>query len=826
MPQWLNAQSFLPDTANSDHIINVDFGMPAWGDYDNDGDLDLLITGRGAFNAATTLLYENDEGRFSNVEVEITGLTSSSVTWGDYDNDGDLDIAIAGKNQRNQVLTQIWRNEGGAVFTDIGANLVGAQAGSIEWGDYDNDGDLDLLLAGNTSTNTRVSLVYRNVLDKETGERSFVDIRAGLIGVFLGNAVWGDYDNDGDLDILLTGSSLRFGEISRLYRNDQGVFVDTGVELSNLLSGNVSWGDYDNDGDLDILIVGTNSQSQQQARIYQNNDGAFSDIGADLIGVEAGEAAWVDFDNDGDLDVLTMGNAGSGLQAGVLFKNNEGFFTSSTITLPNLRDGAVSWGDYNNDGALDIAMLGIDTENGQTQTLLFKNSMEVPNQAPAPPAGLNASFEISRLTFKWDPSSDLETPAAGLTYNVHVDQENVGPLLIASMVTAEGDRTLPARGNATHNTSYFLDLDLETVAPSSSLSWRVQAVDPSFSSSGFSEPDVILLSGGVTTVEDVPEDQGRSVRVKWDASHLDVDPSFLTHYSVWRAVPDTINVASAILLSPADITPEFQGTAFRKISEAGRDTFWEWMGNVPAASNQEYAFVTSTLIDDTPSREAVHRFMLAAHTNDSEVFFDSNPASGFSLDNLAPQTPGNVMGILGEDGVLLSWNPSADSDFRHYLVFRGETEEFDISSAEAFAVTTEVEYLDNSSFAAGTFYYKVVAEDVNGNRSEASEPVSVVILTSTQGVDSEIPKTFQVHQNYPNPFNPSTLIRFDLPEAEGTRVVIYNAYGQQVDVLVDEVLSSGRHEISWRPNEVSSGVYFVQVATPQYSAMKRMVFIK
>ena len=85
-------------------------------------------------------------------------------------------------------------------FTDVGATLQGVRFNNVAWGDYDNDGDLDILLAGRTNTGSRVSRVYRN----DAG--IFTDIAAGLTGVDNASVAWGDYDNDGDLDILLTGS--------------------------------------------------------------------------------------------------------------------------------------------------------------------------------------------------------------------------------------------------------------------------------------------------------------------------------------------------------------------------------------------------------------------------------------------------------------------------------------------------------------------------------------------------------------------------------------------------------------------------------------------
>ena len=143
-------------------ITGVDFGSSAWGDYDNDGDLDILLSGRAANGNSVTSIFRNDSGTFSETNSGLTGVSSSEVAWGDYDNDGDLDIALIGKDSRNRLVSEIWRNDqdasGQILFSRIDAGLTDVQGGSVAWGDYDGDGDLDLLLTGNTSSNRQVSV--------------------------------------------------------------------------------------------------------------------------------------------------------------------------------------------------------------------------------------------------------------------------------------------------------------------------------------------------------------------------------------------------------------------------------------------------------------------------------------------------------------------------------------------------------------------------------------------------------------------------------------------------------------------------------------------
>ena len=199
----------------------------AWGDYDNDGDLDILLTGiaddpwNPGYQIKVSKVYRNNNHSFGDIYANLIGVDHSSVAWGDYDNDGDLDILLAGialsglpwPADPTVKVSRVYRNNDGN-FSDIGAGLMGVSNGEVAWGDYDNDGDLDILLAGYSDDDEDyVSKVYRN----DSG--MFTDLDIGLTGVS-DSAVWGDYDNDGDLDILLTGQAGYPNVFTKVYRND------------------------------------------------------------------------------------------------------------------------------------------------------------------------------------------------------------------------------------------------------------------------------------------------------------------------------------------------------------------------------------------------------------------------------------------------------------------------------------------------------------------------------------------------------------------------------------------------------------------------------
>ena len=234
-------------------------------------------------------------------------------------------------------------------FTDIGAGLTPVRQCSLAWGDYDNDGDLDLAATGK-SANGKISKIYRN------NNGAFTDIGAPLVGIDCGSLAWGDYDADGDLDLALAGNITNITRVSKIYRNDNGTFTDIEAELMGVGYCSLAWGDYDNDGDLDLALAGYPS-GVAVGKIYRNNNGMFTDIGAGIPGVHDCSLAWGDYDNDGDLDLAIAGRTGSrdapgGVCISRICQNNNGIFTDIGAGLRGVQACSIAWGDYDDDGDL------------------------------------------------------------------------------------------------------------------------------------------------------------------------------------------------------------------------------------------------------------------------------------------------------------------------------------------------------------------------------------------------------------------------------------------------------------------------------------------
>lgn len=252
--------------------------------------------------------------QFSEINAGFTESSHNTISCADFDNDHDLDIALNGiYSPTTGYETVLLKNETDT-FTKVTVPFNGINnAYGLEWNDYNKDGNMDLLISGADGNNWPFTALYKN-----NGNSTFTEINSGLPYTKLGSIDWGDYDNDGDPDILINGvsyysSSTTNEYLNKIYRNDNGTFVMADSTLPAVAHGVSRFFDYNNDGLLDVAIIGHYNETYEIAypifKIFRNNGGTFIDINdTTLIGMSYASIDFGDFDHDGFTDIVTLGS--------------------------------------------------------------------------------------------------------------------------------------------------------------------------------------------------------------------------------------------------------------------------------------------------------------------------------------------------------------------------------------------------------------------------------------------------------------------------------------------------------------------------------------
>jgi hypothetical protein len=588
--------------------------------------------------------------------INIPGVVAGNAIWFDLNNDGRLDILMAGMSQ-NGPVSGIYRNDSTA-FVQVQANICPlVSEHGLAWGDFDNDGNFDFAIQGrlDTAGDYSVSKIYRN--DNGT----FVDIKAPIMNLDGGSATWIDYDNDGHLDLLMSGSpDLGMSFATKLYRNINGKFYEEPVTLPGVWGSSVAWADFDRDGFQDVLISGYGWGAQ--TRLFHNamSRGVIGfdevsgpvDPGIPFEAVNSSAVLWFDYDNDGYPDLLVTGAGIGGPVAKIYHNNQNGKFTDIGAPLKPVSVSAVAVGDYDNDGYMDIAISGGDdfTTGSNPTTKIYHNN------------GDGTFTDIgAKLIGTWFGSLDWG------------DYDRDGRLDL--LVTGA---TLP-RDHATYGT------DLKPVT----LLYRNTVVVDSNSAPA--------IPGGL-------------------AAQAGTGKATLT----WSASTDK----------------------------------------------------------ETDQKAISYNIRVGTHPGGFDVVSPlSNTSSGFRR---IPK-PGN-------------------------------------QEARTLATLTNL--------APGTYYWSVQAVDNQYAGSSFSGEKSFQIRATSVGGESSLPAAYALKQNYPNPFNPATMIEYALPKGGIAVLTVYDILGREVSTLVNGWNEAGVHKAQWNANGLASGVYCYRLQCGSYTEAKTMILLR
>jgi len=452
MTPMVGAQQFVQETATRFPIPN-----PAeWtnqltiGDLDNDGDLDIVFANGGGFstpgsNELVRVFINNGTGTFTDESVARTGGHAGlhrGVELGDVENDGDLDIILTQDFNR---LPNLLMNDGNGFFTVEGAtrlpNLT-LSSSRAQFGDIDNDGDMDIYIDNGGTTNRfgcGQNRIYIN-----NGSGFFTDETASRhpIGSLCEpmDVIFGDIDNDYDLDVRTASTGTNQ---SRIYRNNgSGTFAAQSGIPSDEGCYSYDFGDIDNDGDLDML--GANGGSGTvEILLVNNGSGGFSNGSSQLLSnpsIDDNDSKFFDYDNDGDLDLIIAALGGTSER--ILNNNGSGVFSlvSGIISLQTDSSLDIEVADLNGDGRLDI-VTG-QGESGNFQNRIYINNGPVDNRPPVilatqqhPNTDNTAGPYVIRARIRDDMTSDRNFFDRGILLHYSV---NAGPEQQESMLYSGG----------------------------------------------------------------------------------------------------------------------------------------------------------------------------------------------------------------------------------------------------------------------------------------------------------------------------------------------------------------------------------------------------
>ncbi len=297
--QQKSKNNFVPAQVN---LPDFSFGAMDVADFNKDGFEDVVLTGIGNGNKYVSGIYHRQaNGTFQKNNLQIPALSDGSVQFGDYDRDGDLDVLISGKDGSGVSHTKILKNDNGKLV-EVKASLPGIRFGKAAWGDFTNDGMLDIIITGQTKEGPITKIFIQK-------NGNFSPLRQHFTPLYHSDVVCTDFNNDGQLDFMIAGQGKNGSPVTRYYLGSKNQQFTEGNPkgIRQLMHASLDAGDYNGDGFVDVVITGE-SLERPYTIVLQNVQGkGFRDLVAGLPGVSNGVARWGDYDNDGDLDLYIAG---------------------------------------------------------------------------------------------------------------------------------------------------------------------------------------------------------------------------------------------------------------------------------------------------------------------------------------------------------------------------------------------------------------------------------------------------------------------------------------------------------------------------------------
>ena len=895
-----------------------------WGDYDNDGDQDVFL---GRRSAAGSIL-RNDGG---DVFTPLGGFSSNtsawSAAWADYDNDGDIDLYAACWNGG-----QLWRNDGSDTFTNVTSGVFGAAVWGIVWGDYNNDGFVDAFLGGQGGTN--------NALMRNDGDGTFTNVITGpmlLNGEYSIGNDFGDYDNDGDLDLHI-GNFTGTNQLWRNDGNDTWVNVTTApINISSASTYDGGFGDYDNDGDLDLRTSGDNVGIQ----LFRNDGNDTWTEETALVDPRSGSvwcAGYGDYNADGWIDLcvgqIAAINASNADSTGTRVYRNDNangnhWFHVDLVGSASSRDGIgarIEIAERSLSHVREVTGGGEGTGNQNSLTAEFGlgGNNSVADMTIRWPSGVIQRRQVipaDQVLTVWEAFEPAPAPyAIGNAVNVTVELSSAiasSPILAYRIAgsTAAFDSLAMAHANdvasATVPANRATDRGIEAhvvwtnpAGTTTSMPMFIPATLPAQALPTIPAPEQHLLFGfpfrptNSTPAAAVEDELGAPDNTKWRLGRWNhAAGRYLEHpgdgltmgagSGFWLIQRNPVAVSSpgqpvstvggfALLLDPGwtmiahpylfpvafanlDLTqaPNVEGRLVGFTNGYANETVlapWRgyWMRNngptaetviVPGAesvpqpappaqlaagdwrlevsarqgvmTDLENVLGVSAEATDEPDRLDFHE--PPAFPGVVRVYFE-NPDAGSAIHELSQDL--RPEGADGNAWDLVIDAPEGDPV---HVSFQGvaaidEAQAVWLITEDTWAVTDLRERAELTLPSGRTHRFRLVVG-------------SETFAESVSAGQDRLPVAFALGASYPNPFASTTSFSLALPREASVELTVYDVTGRRVRTLHSGALSAGRHTVSWNATDesgsrVAPGVYFAKMSSDGFTGSQKVVLLQ